>query len=135
MKKREPDPQQWLTRDALARIWAWRCGGADLKEVARRMGVSRKVLEGWRTSYPALAEATELSREGMDALVEMAFFRECTEKRNATLLSLWLRNRQPGDWTDKPVFEPPREETRERELSLEEKGELLRELVKLFPGG
>ena len=134
---RKQDPQAWLTKDSLARLWGWRAEGASLPDIAKRMGVPLKTLEAWREQFPALEDALSLSAQAMDSLVERAFFEEIVVKHNATLISLWLRNRMPGVWRDKPP-EPPQEDSEkvpERVLSLEEKGALLMELARVFGSG
>lgn len=117
----------WLTRGGLLLIASWRRSGSSVSEIAEKIGISPKKLEGMAKTEKALSEALKYGREQTDAMVEEALLKKALgfyvseEKRvvkangqeevttvskevppDVTAASAWLKNRCPDKWRDKP---------------------------------
>ena len=117
----------WLTREGLLLIASWRRSGMSVSDIAKKIGISQKNLERMAKSDAALSEALRYDREQTDAMVEEALLKKALgfymseEKRvvktngqeevttvskevppDVSAASVWLKNRCPDRWSDKP---------------------------------
>lgn len=118
----------WLTDDGALYISAWRRDGLNYAEIAEKIGVSVSTLGNWKKKYPKIADALKNKREKVDILVENAILKKAlgfstTEVKTVTkangaeevttvqkevppdvsAASVWLKNRRPDKWRDKPT--------------------------------
>jgi len=84
--------QRWLRPDGLALIAGWRRWGADVKEVARKMGVSWVQLKKWGDVHEEIGQALAIDAEAADFLVEEVVFAKALEGEQKAL-ELWLKHR------------------------------------------
>lgn len=124
MKKNE----FWTEKDGIMLIAAWRRDGLAVSDIARKIGVKLRTLLRWERSCAELHSALMESRERTDACVEAALlkkalgFRTTEEKYvvkadgkeevttvikevppDVSAASVWLKNRRPDKWRDKPT--------------------------------
>lgn len=117
----------WLTQGGLLLIASWRRSGESVSKIAEKIGISQKKLERLAKSERALSEALKYGREQTDAMVEEALLKKALgfyvseEKRvvkvngqeevttvskevppDVSAASVWLKNRCPDKWRDKP---------------------------------
>lgn len=123
MKKNE----FWNNKEGLELIAAWRRDGMTIGEVARKIGIKARTLLNWGKKSPELHEALAESKENADARVEAALLKKAvgfktTEEKyvvksdgkeevttvikevppDTSAASVWLKNRRPDKWRDKP---------------------------------
>lgn len=106
-------------------ISSWARDGAGEKEIAKRIGISVRVLSRWKRKYPEILAALNQKKELVDIEVENALLRRClgyeyTEKKLKTTkggeeevitkklmhpdlsaIMIWLKNRQGDKWREK----------------------------------
>ncbi|MBQ7751724.1 MAG: helix-turn-helix domain-containing protein [Clostridia bacterium] len=117
----------WLTRSGLLLIASWRRSGVSVSKIAEKIGISAKGLERLSKKNKMLSEALMYDREQTDAMVEEALLKKALgffvseEKRvlkangqeevttvskevppDVSAASVWLKNRCPDRWRDKP---------------------------------
>lgn len=121
----------WQSPEGLLLLRGWARDGDSPAEIAGRMGISLRTLEGWRRSRPAIRSALAVTREMADRQVEEALLKAalgytytevktestdkgektvCTEKEvspNVTAISLWLKLRLPEVWGEEAGREAP----------------------------
>jgi DNA-binding XRE family transcriptional regulator len=120
----------WLTPEGLILIRAKSRDSLTRNELARKLEIAPKTLALWESRYPEIAEALRQGREIIDARVENAILKkalgfETTEVKkvvkadgaeevttvyksvppDVTAASVWLKNRCPEKWRDKPQEE------------------------------
>ena len=120
----------WLTPEGLILIRAKSRDSLTRNELARKLEIAPKTLALWESRYPEIAEALRQGREIIDARVENAILKkalgfETTEIKkvvkadgaeevttvyksvppDVTAASVWLKNRCPEKWRDKPQEE------------------------------
>ena len=120
----------WLTPEGLILIRAKSRDSLTRNELARKLEIAPKTLALWESRYPEIAEALRQGREIIDARVENAILKkalgfETTEVKkvvkadgaeevttvyksvppDVTAASVWLKNRCPVKWRDKPQEE------------------------------
>ena len=120
----------WLTPEGLILIRAKSRDSLTRNELARKLEIAPKTLALWEGRYPEIAEALRQGREIIDARVENAILKkalgfETTEVKkvvkadgaeevttvyksvptDVTAASVWLKNRCPEKWRDKPQEE------------------------------
>lgn len=119
--------RDYLTQEGQALLRYWARQQLSPEEIARRCGVAPETLSRWKRDHPEIARALAQTRELADAMVEDALLRralgyeyqearrEFTEKTgekqvetakhvpgDATAQLIWLKNRRPDRWQDKP---------------------------------
>lgn len=117
----------WTDDEGAAIVSAWRREGMTHEDIAEKIGVKARTLAAWERSSEKLGKALAESREQADAKVEAALLKKAlgfktTEKKyvvkpdgkeevttvtkevppDAAAASVWLKNRRPDKWRDKP---------------------------------
>lgn len=120
----------WLTDEGLILLRAKSRDSLTKTELAKRMGISPKTLSLWENKYPEIKTALAQGREITDIRVENAILKkalgfETTEVKkvvkadgaeevttvyksvppDVSAASVWLKNRCPDRWKDKPCEE------------------------------
>ncbi len=120
----------WLTPEGLILLRAKSRDSLTRNELARKLEIAPKTLALWENRYPEIAEALKQGREIIDARVENAILKkalgfETTEVKkvvkadgaeevttvyksvppDVSAASVWLKNRCPEKWRDKPQEE------------------------------
>ena len=120
----------WLTPEGLILLRAKSRDSLTRNELARRLGIAPKTLSVWESKYPQIEEALRQGREITDVQVENAILKkalgfETTEIKkvvkadgaeeittiqkcvppDVSAASVWLKNRCPERWRDKPQEE------------------------------
>lgn len=121
--------EKWLEPDSLLRIEAWVCDGLTDEQIAQNMGIAYSTLRVWRDKYSALSAALKKGKDVADIKAENALYKralgyiseDIKETYNAdgkltsrvitkktvppdvTACIIWLKNRRPDKWGDKPV--------------------------------
>lgn len=118
----------WLTREGLTMIEAWSRDGLAKGKIADKMGISARTFRKWEKNNPGIADAVKVGRELTDIRVENAILKKAlgfeveevktvvkangdeevtTVKKNVppdvSAASVWLKNRRPDKWRDKPT--------------------------------
>jgi hypothetical protein len=88
----EKNIERWLRPDGLALIAGWRRWGADLKEVASKMGVTQATLKRWAATNEEIAKAMEIDKQAADFLVEQAIFNKALAG-DTKAVEFWLKYR------------------------------------------
>ncbi len=122
------DVNYWLTPEGLILLQAKSRDSLTKKELASKIGVTEKKLEKWEKEHEEIAKAVRRGREITDATVENAILKKAlgfcvTEVKKVikadgaeeittvskcvppdlSAASVWLKNRCPDKWTDKPT--------------------------------
>ncbi len=117
----------WITADGLLLIRGWRRSGLTEAQIAEKIGIKLSTLKKWRRNNPKLEKAMQSKRDRVDLMVESALLKkalgyESTETKTVIkangdeevttmqkqvppdyqAASLWLKNRCPDTWSDKP---------------------------------
>lgn len=117
----------WLTAEGLILLRAKSRDSLTKNELAKKLGVAPKTLSLWEKKYPQIEEAMRQGREITDVRVENAILKkalgfETKEVKkvvkadgaeevttvfksvppDVTAASVWLKNRCPERWRDKP---------------------------------
>lgn len=120
----------WLTPEGLILLRAKSRDSLTKNELAAKLGIAPKTLSLWEKKYPAIEEALRQGREITDVRVENAILKkalgfETTEVKkvvkadgaeeittvvksvppDVSAASVWLKNRCPERWRDKPQEE------------------------------
>lgn len=120
----------WLTPEGLILLRAKSRDSLTRNELARKLGIASKTLSVWESKYPQIEEALRQGREITDVQVENAILKkalgfETTEIKkvvkadgaeeittiqkcvppDVSAASVWLKNRCPERWRDKPQEE------------------------------
>lgn len=120
----------WLTPEGLILLRAKSRDSLTKNELARKLGIAPKTLSLWESKYPEIEEALRQGREITDVRVENAILKkalgfETTEVKkvvkadgaeeittvvksvppDVSAASVWLKNRCPERWRDKPQEE------------------------------
>ncbi len=74
----KPKCQDWQTPQRLALLRGWAREDLPPEEIARRCGVSRRVLERWRRQSQQIDQALAQSRELADRVMEDARYLRAT---------------------------------------------------------
>lgn len=118
----------WVTSDGLTVLRAWCRDGLTRKEIADKIGISVRTLYRWEKDNAGIAEALRVGRELTDINVENAILKKAlgfeaeevktvikangdeeitTVRKNVppdiSAASVWLKNRRPEKWRDKPA--------------------------------
>ncbi len=118
----------WITADGLLLIRGWRRSGLSEAQIAEKIGIKQSTLKKWRRCNPKLEKAMQAKRDRVDIMVESALLKkalgyEATETKTVIkangdeevttmqkvvppdyqAASLWLKNRCPDTWSDKPT--------------------------------
>lgn len=124
--------QEWLSKESLILLGGWARDGLNDEQIAHNMGINPCTLYEWKKKYPKIAEALSCKKEVADFEVENAMkkraegydvweeeqvwdvergeWRPLRRKKkhipaDASAGALWLKNRQPKKWRDKPIDE------------------------------
>ncbi len=117
----------WLTKEGLTMIQAWSRDGMSRGEIAEKIGVSVNTFRRWEKRNVGILEAVKMGRELTDITVENAILKKAlgfeteevktvikangdeeitTVRKNVppdvSAASVWLKNRRPDKWKDKP---------------------------------
>ena len=116
----------WLTPEGLVKLTGWARDGLSNEQIAANIGINPDTLYEWKSRYPEIAEALKKGKEVADYEVENALFRRATgydyteervelEGRKRKVVQtvkhvvpdtaaafIWLKNRRPDKWRDKP---------------------------------
>jgi len=120
----------WLTPEGLILLRAKSRDSLTKNELAKKLGIAPKTLSLWESKYPEIEEALRQGREITDVRVENAILKkalgfETTEIKkvvkadgaeeittiqkcvppDVSAASVWLKNRCPERWRDKPQEE------------------------------
>ncbi|MCL2170018.1 MAG: hypothetical protein FWB74_08360 [Defluviitaleaceae bacterium] len=85
-------PDRWLKKDGLVMIAGWRRWGADLKEVAKNMGVTMAQLERWADEFDEIRGALEKNGDVEDFLVEETVLQKALDG-DQKAIEFWLKYR------------------------------------------
>lgn len=117
----------WLSPEGLILLQAKSRDSLTRSELAEKVGITPMTLSRWEKKYPQIADAVRSGREIVDAKVENAMLKkalgyETTEVKtvvkangseevttvhknvppDVSAASVWLKNRCPDKWKDKP---------------------------------
>lgn len=117
----------WLTKEGLTLIQAYSRDCLNKSEIAEKMGVSASTFRKWEKNNVGIKEAVKVGRELTDINVENAILKKAlgfeteevktvikangdeeitTVRKNVppdvSAASVWLKNRRPDKWRDKP---------------------------------
>ena len=119
--------QYWLTDDGRTLLQGWARDGLTDEQIAHNIGITATTLYVWKNKYPEISEALKKGKEIADYEVENALFKRATgyeycedsveigpqgKKIKQTMkhvppdtgaIAIWLKNRRPDKWRDKPV--------------------------------
>lgn len=91
----------WQSEEGLCLICGWARNGCTHKEIAKKIGVSAKMLEEWKKKYEEIGQALRKSREVVDMEVEEALLKKALSG-DVRACSYWLKNRKGDVWKDRP---------------------------------
>lgn len=116
----------WLSEDGLLLLEAWARDGLTDEKIAARMGINVATLYRYKNQFSEICNALEKGKEIVDIKVENALLQRAlgctvtetkikesalgTEKQTITkqyppdvaAAIIWLKNRKPDKWRDKP---------------------------------
>lgn len=116
----------WLSEDGLLLLEAWARDGLTDEQIAARMGINVATLYRYKNQFSEICNALEKGKEIVDIKVENALLQRAlgctvtetkikesalgTEKQTITkqyppdvaAAIIWLKNRKPDKWRDKP---------------------------------
>lgn len=72
------DPEEWKSVEKLEQLRTWGEEGLSYDLIARNMGISRNMLQRWRSEHFEIDEAILLGREVATGKVEEALFKKAT---------------------------------------------------------
>lgn len=122
---------EWKKKEKLEQIAEWVMSGLSMKQVAEKIGISRKQLYEWKDKYSDIRDTLNKSMEVADNEVENALYKKClgykeTVKEirvdkdgkqqpamvreiyiqpDVTAIKFWLANRQKDKWREKVEIE------------------------------
>lgn len=123
---------EWLTSDGLLRVKGWARDGLTDEQIAHNMGCSYSTFRLWLGQYSALSAAVKEGKAPVDIEVENALLKRAlgfeyvettteihdmpdgTQRKHIKKTTkmvvpdtaaafIWLKNRRPDKWRDKPV--------------------------------
>lgn len=124
--------EQWRTEEGLTLLRGWKRDGLTDEQIAGRIGVRRQTVYEWAARYPDIADALRRGRDVCDYAMEDTLYHRAhgydyvetrTEYRydengnqipdreirtvkhvppDGTALAMWLKNRRPEVWRDRP---------------------------------
>lgn len=118
----------WLTKEKLSLLKGWAMSGLTDVQIAKNIGISVATLYRWKNSHCEICEALARGKDVADYEVSNALHKAATGywveetkttvnekgdtvtttykrwvRPDVTATSIWLRNRQPEQWKDKPA--------------------------------
>ena len=126
--------QEWLTDEGLLRLEAWARDGLTNEQIASKIGVSRKTLQEWCVKYGDIRDTLKKGKEIVDIEVENSLLKRALGYKSkevktvesakgmvtttiekdippdVTACIIWLKNRRPDKWRDKPTEKSNSEE-------------------------
>lgn len=121
--------QEWLSKEALILLEGWARDGLNDEQIAHNMGIAPTTLYDWIKKFPQISKAVSAKKEVADFEVENAMKKRAegydvweeeevwnielqawipTKRKkkhipaDASAGALWLKNRQPKKWRDRP---------------------------------
>lgn len=88
--------------DVLKKVRDWRGEGAELDEIAKKLGIGRATLFDYQKRHPDFADALKIGREIMDSKVEDSLLKECVgyQYEETTTTTVAIINKKTGQVTD-----------------------------------
>ena len=127
--------QEWLTADGLLMLQGWAREGLTDEQIAKNIGIRAATLYEWMKRFPEISDAIKKGKAPVDVEVENALLKRAlgydweevtTEaygdgsthvkkvKRHVppdvAAIAIWLKNRKPTKWRDRPDQERRPEE-------------------------
>ena len=93
--------EDWLTEDGLTLLEGWARDGLTDEQIASNCGISPSTLYRWKDDHREICEALKKGKEVVDYQVENALLNKALGG-DTTAQILWLKNRRPDKWRDKP---------------------------------
>jgi transcriptional regulator with XRE-family HTH domain len=111
---------KWKTREGQIQLEKWAMEGLSYSAIARKMGVSRNMLQRWREEYYEISEAIERGMDFANGEVVNALFKKATGytiqktvidnkgeehiideyvQPDIKAIQYWLNNRAKKDWS------------------------------------
>ena len=129
---RKSKADEWLTPDGLLRVKGWALDGLIDEQIAHNMGIGVRTLTDWKKQYPAISAALKEGKAPVDIEVENALLKRAlgfeyvettteihdmpdgTQRKHIKKTTkmvvpdtaaafIWLKNRRPDKWRDKPI--------------------------------
>ena len=119
--------QQWLEPEGLTLLEGWARDGLTDEQIAGNIGINTSTLYDWKNKFPKISEALKKGKEVVDIQVENALLKralgydfqetrvEKSDKDGTKIIQIlkhipadttaqivWLKNRRPDKWRDKP---------------------------------
>lgn len=120
--------EYWRTPDGLILLEGWARDGLTDEQIAHNLGISRSTLAEWKKRFSDISDALKKGKEVVDYEVENALLKRAvgfyfTEKKteigpegeqekytttvkyvppDTAAAFIWLKNRCPDKWRDKP---------------------------------
>ncbi len=119
--------EYWLSGDGLLLLTAWARDGMTDDQVAKKIGINTATLYVWKKKYSEICEALKRGKEPVDVEVENALLKRALgysysettrELKGGELVTtkvvqkevvpdvtaqiIWLKNRKPDAWRDRP---------------------------------
>lgn len=93
--------EYWLTSDGLTLLAGWARDGLTDEQIAKNMNISRSTLNEWKNKHSDISNTLKKNKEIVDYEVENALYKNAING-NVTAQIIWLKNRKPDKWRDKP---------------------------------
>lgn len=93
---------RWLAPEGLTLLGGWARDGLTDEQIANNIGISRSTLSEWKNKYQNISDTLKNNKEIADYEVENALYKNAING-NVTAQIIWLKNRKPDKWRDKPV--------------------------------
>ena len=123
---------EWLTPDGLLRVKGWARDGLTDEQIADKIGISRDTFYRWEREFSDFSDAVKEGKDPVDIEVENALLKRAlgfeyvettteihdmpdgTQRKHIKKTTkmvvpdtaaafIWLKNRRPDKWRDKPV--------------------------------
>ena len=101
--------QQWLTPEGLGLVEAWCREGADDKDLAKAMKISRDTLYTWKREHPDISDAISRGRAPARELIENALVKMAKGYTVTVMEPVKLRSRlwnpETGKYEEREIWE------------------------------
>ena len=94
--------EKWLTPEGLTLLAGWARDGLTDEQIANNMKISVATLYVYKNKHQEILETLKKNKEIVDYEVENALYKNAING-NVTAQIIWLKNRKPDKWRDKPV--------------------------------
>lgn len=127
--------QEWLTPDGLLLLEGWARDGLTDEQIAQKIGINPATLYKWMDRFAEIGKAIKKGKAPVDIQVENALLKRAlgydyeetvTEvfsdgkkhvrkvkkhmPPDVAAMAIWLKNRKPTKWRDKPDLEKKSDE-------------------------